>query len=85
MKLFANKFMSGGLHENHLVATWLLGTFSALAYRHRETEKNQCRGGRSQQFVCFLRLCSRVVGSYGLLNKVLYKISLYDGENIWAK
>ena len=26
----------------------ILGTISAFAYRHRETEKNLCRGGRSQ-------------------------------------
>ena len=26
----------------------ILGTISALAYRHRETKKNLCRGGRSQ-------------------------------------
>jgi len=25
-----------------------LGTISAIAYRHRETKKNLCRGGRSQ-------------------------------------
>jgi len=30
------KFKSGGLHENHVVATWKL-TISAFAYRHRET------------------------------------------------
>ena len=27
----------------------ILGTISAFAYRHRETEKNLCRGGRSQE------------------------------------
>ena len=26
----------------------MLGTISAFAYRHRETKKNLCRGGRSQ-------------------------------------
>ena len=26
----------------------MLGTVSAFAYRHRETKKNLCRGGRSQ-------------------------------------
>ena len=26
----------------------MLGTISAFAFRHRETEKNLCRGGRSQ-------------------------------------
>ena len=29
----------------------MLGTISAFAYRHRETEKNLCRGGRSQHLV----------------------------------
>jgi len=28
----------------------ILGTISAFAYRHRETKKNLCRGGRSQDF-----------------------------------
>jgi hypothetical protein len=54
MKLITNKFTfkSGGLHEKRVVATWnlgnhlsiSLGTVSALAYRHRETKKNLCRG-----------------------------------------
>ena len=26
----------------------MLGTISAFAYRYRETKKNLCRGGRSQ-------------------------------------
>ena len=26
----------------------ILGTISAFAYRHKETKKNPCRGGRSQ-------------------------------------
>jgi hypothetical protein len=30
--------------------------------------------------VCVLRLCSLVFGSYVSLNKVLYKISLYEGK-----
>ena len=49
MKLVTNKFKSGGLHEKHVVATWNVGNrLRAFAYRHRETEKNLCRGGRSQ-------------------------------------
>ena len=28
----------------------ILGTILAFAYRHRETKKNLCRGGRSQDF-----------------------------------
>ena len=56
----------------------MLGTNSAFAYRHRETKKNLCRGGRSQQFVCVLRLCSLLVGTYWSLNKLLYKNSLFE-------
>ena len=48
MKLVSNKFKSGGLHEKHVVGTGILGTSSEFAYRHRETKKNLCRGGRSQ-------------------------------------
>ena len=49
MKLVTTRFKSGGLHEKHVVATWNVGgTISAFAYRHRETKKNLCRGGRSQ-------------------------------------
>ena len=28
----------------------ILGTKSVFAYRHRETKKNLCRGGRSQRY-----------------------------------
>jgi hypothetical protein len=49
MKLVTTEFKSGGLHEKHVVATWNVGNrLSAFAYRHRETEKNLCRGGRLQ-------------------------------------
>jgi len=48
MKWVSNKFESGGLHEKHVVATWNLGTMPAFAYTHKETKKNLCRGGRSQ-------------------------------------
>ena len=49
MKLVTTKFNSGGLHEKHVVATWNVGNrLSAFAYRHRETKKILCRGGRSQ-------------------------------------
>jgi hypothetical protein len=45
MKLVTAKFKSGGQHEKHVVATWNVGNrLSAFAYRHRETEKNLCRG-----------------------------------------
>jgi len=29
----------------------MLGTISAFAYRHRETKKKLCRGGRSQDLL----------------------------------
>jgi len=49
MKFVTTKFKSGGLHEKHVVATWNVGNrLSAFAYRHRETKKNLCRCGRSQ-------------------------------------
>ena len=48
MKLVTTRIKSGGLHEKHVVATWNLGTISAFAYRQRETKKNLCRDGRSQ-------------------------------------
>jgi len=48
MKYVSKKFKSGGLHEKHVVATWSVGNrLAAFAYRHRETKKNLCRGGRS--------------------------------------
>jgi len=49
MKLVIDKFKSGGLHEKHVVATWNHG--STFTYRHRETKKNLCRGGRSQDLL----------------------------------
>ena len=57
MKLFTRKFKSGVLHEEHVVANGMLGTVSAFAYRHSETENNMCRGGRSQDLPC--TWCSR--------------------------
>jgi len=48
MKLFTTKFKSGGLHEKHVVATWNLGNHLSICFRHRETKKNLCRDGRSQ-------------------------------------
>ena len=47
MNSVTTKFKSGGLHEKHVVATWNLGTISAFAFRHGETKKKLCRGGRS--------------------------------------
>ena len=48
MKLVTTKFKSGGLHEKHVVALGILGTISEFAFRHRQTKKNLCRGGWSQ-------------------------------------
>jgi len=48
MKLVTTKFKSGGLHEKHVVATWNLGNDLNICFRYRETKKNLCRGGRSQ-------------------------------------
>jgi len=48
MKQGSKKFKSGGLHEEHAVATWSLGNISAFALRDRETKKPLCQGGRSQ-------------------------------------
>jgi hypothetical protein len=49
MYAIAAKFTSGGPHEKHVVATWNLGNISAFAFRHRETKKNLCQGGWSEQ------------------------------------
>jgi hypothetical protein len=43
--------MSVAPHEKHAVATWVLGNISVLAFRQRETKKNLCRGGRSQDLL----------------------------------
>ena len=48
MKWVTTKFKSGELHEKHVVAIGILGTISAFAFRYRETKKNLCRDGRSQ-------------------------------------
>ena len=48
MKLVITTFKSGGLREKHVVATWNIGNHLSIAFRHRETKKNLCRGGRSQ-------------------------------------
>jgi hypothetical protein len=45
------KFKTWGLHEKHVVVTWNLGSLSAFTYRHRETKKNLCRDGRSQELM----------------------------------
>jgi len=40
--------MMGGLHEKHAVAAWSLGKHLSIRLYERETKKNLCRGGRSQ-------------------------------------
>ena len=32
MKLVANKFKSGGLHEEHVVATWNFGNYLSICF-----------------------------------------------------
>ena len=54
----------------------ILGTISAFAYRHRETEKNLCRGGRSQD------LPSR---SQDLLRHVTLQNFIFDLSNTDVK
>jgi hypothetical protein len=45
----AAKFTSEGPHEKLVVATWNVGSYLNISFRHRETKKNLCRGGRSEQ------------------------------------
>jgi len=45
----------------------ILGTISAFAFRHRETKKTQCRGGRSQD-----RLASNWGGGFNATPRPLY-------------
>ena len=47
----------------------MLGTVSAFAYRHRETKKNLCRGGRSQDLPSTDRLCRRPLQGFHLIPK----------------
>ena len=49
MKLVTTKFKSEGLHEKHVVATWNLENHLSICFMHRETKKNLCRGGQSQE------------------------------------
>jgi hypothetical protein len=50
MKVDYSRFSWGGLHGKHVVATWKgkTGTIPAFALGPRKTERNLCRGGRSQ-------------------------------------
>jgi len=50
----------------------MLGTISAFAYRHRETKKNLCRGGRSQD----LPPAQPLTGSWKL--HLVYRKHLFD-------
>ena len=49
MGLVTNKFKSGGLYEKHGEGQLgILGNISPFAYRHKETKKNLCQRGLSQ-------------------------------------
>ena len=48
IKLVATEFKSRGPHEKYVLATWNLGNHLSICFKHRETKKNLCRGGRSQ-------------------------------------
>jgi hypothetical protein len=50
MKADYSRFSWGGLHGKHVVATWKVktGTIPAFALGLRETKKNMCQDGRSQ-------------------------------------
>ena len=39
MKLFTNKFKSGGLHEKHVVATWYLGNHLSVCLWTQGTQE----------------------------------------------
>ena len=39
MKLFTNKFKSGGLHEKHVVATWNLGNHLSVCIQTQGNQK----------------------------------------------
>ena len=40
MKLVTNKFMSGGLHEKHVVATWNLGNHLSICFYNNNNNNN---------------------------------------------
>jgi len=48
MKLLTNKYMSGGLHEKHVVGTWIIGNHLSVC---RETKENEV-AGRSSLCAC---------------------------------
>jgi len=39
MKLVATRFMSGGLHENHVVVTWILGNHLSIFLQTQENQE----------------------------------------------
>ena len=41
---------SGGLHEEHAVATWNRGNYLSIRFKREEKQENLCRDGRSQDF-----------------------------------
>jgi hypothetical protein len=73
-----NKFKSGGLHEKHVVATWDVGTISAFAYRHKETKRNLCRGGRSQDLPDTVFCFYYVQKIHAAIYIYMYEIYVHD-------
>ena len=72
----------------------MLGTVSAFAYRHRETEKNLCRGGRSQDLKMDIRQVCLKDGLY-VYGWALFSITFWycsclimvsnESEGIWKE
>jgi len=47
VRYLSNKFKSGGLHEKHAVAIWIIGNISSFTYT-RGADKSLVRPGRKQ-------------------------------------
>lgn len=43
-----DKLKSGGLHEEHAIAVWDLGTILRMCLKTEENQDNVCRAGRTQ-------------------------------------
>ena len=81
MKLFTNKFKSGGLHEKHVVANYQYWEPAQHLLIDTGKPRKTCFevAGRS----CLCVSCAYVhcfFVPYVSLNKVLHKISLYEGK-----
>ena len=80
MKLFTNKFKSGGLHEKHVVANNKCWEPSQHLLIDTGKPRKTCFVVASRSCLCVS--CAYVhwfFVPYGSLNKVLHKISLYEG------